>query len=57
VATCVVEGDTIRGLLLWDGGLSPLAVKEALEGFLHRPLSEAAEAHITEHFAGRRRTA
>ena len=49
-----VEGDTIRGLLLWDGAPAPVAVKEALDGFIHRPLGEAAAAHIAQNYAGRR---
>lgn len=49
-----IEDDTtIRGLLLWDGGVSPVAVKDALDGFLNRPLREAADAYVRQDGHGR----
>lgn len=41
-----VDGDVIRGLLLWDDSPSPANVKQASDGLIHRPLSDAADAHI-----------
>ena len=47
-----LDGNSIRGLLLWDGGPSVVAVKDALDGFLHRSLREAADADIAEKYVG-----
>lgn len=50
----MVDGDVIRGLLLWDHGPSPASVKQALDGLIQRPPSEAANAHIRQDDRGRR---